>query len=85
MVARYVDYWRKWLLYRKHAEEKAAFIIKRLKYAEKAWAFDKLRNMKRAAMKRFEETPRADIVNKYFYVLITIELRIQDETYLCWE
>jgi hypothetical protein len=70
LLGKYIDNWKKWLVIRKRAEEKAAFIIKRLKFGEKAWAFDKLRNLKRAARKEFENASRTDIIHKYKILLI---------------
>ena len=64
LIGKYVNLWRKWLIKRKAVETSAAFMLKRLIYGEKSWAFDKLRNAKRAGLKAFEEVPRSELVTK---------------------
>eukprot|EP01022_Parablepharisma_sp_SALTPOND_P013476 TRINITY_DN1805_c0_g1_i1.p1 TRINITY_DN1805_c0_g1~~TRINITY_DN1805_c0_g1_i1.p1 ORF type:complete len:1585 (-),score=213.01 TRINITY_DN1805_c0_g1_i1:7673-12427(-) len=61
---KYITYWRSWLQIRKLIEQTASFILKRLINGEKAWAWDKLKNLKRAALKAFERVPRTVLLNK---------------------
>ncbi len=65
LLGKYVDMWRKWLRYRQTAERCAEFVMKRLRFGAKAWAFDKLRNLRRAGSRSFEEVPRPEIIKKY--------------------
>jgi hypothetical protein len=64
MLARFVGRWQNWLATRRAAEHYARFVHNRLTYRDKAWAFDRLRNQKRAVHKAFAHTARADIIQK---------------------
>eukprot|EP01022_Parablepharisma_sp_SALTPOND_P011291 TRINITY_DN1469_c0_g1_i1.p1 TRINITY_DN1469_c0_g1~~TRINITY_DN1469_c0_g1_i1.p1 ORF type:complete len:1791 (-),score=193.28 TRINITY_DN1469_c0_g1_i1:948-6320(-) len=64
LVGKYVDFWRKWLQTRKNLERASEFVLKRLLYGEKSWAFDKLKNLRRAGLKTFERIPRTELVRQ---------------------
>ncbi len=63
-LGRCIDSWRKWMYTRKEAERFATFVLKRLRFGEKAWAFDRWRNMKRSVIRSCENVDRSSIVNR---------------------
>lgn len=63
IIGKYLYFWRRWLRIKKNVEVSADLILRRLYYGEKAWAFDKLRNIQRAGIKAFEKVPRNSLIN----------------------
>jgi len=62
--AKYINLWKKWLQIRNKVEKTSEFILKRLLFAEKSWALDKLKNMKRSAKLLYSKVPRRQIISK---------------------
>lgn len=67
-IGKYIRYWKKWLGIRKSIQKNASFVLKRLNNGAKSWAFDKLRNLKRAGNRTFQNLPRTEIIKKYILV-----------------
>ena len=64
LLGKYVKLWKRWKDERKAVEKSAAFILRRLRFGEKAWAFDKLRNLKKAALRTFVHTARTELIRR---------------------
>jgi len=61
---KYIMYWRKWLELRNNIRTSAKFIIRNLANKEKAWAWNKLKNLRRAAGRMYKRMPRADLIKR---------------------
>jgi len=63
VIGKYLYFWRRWLRIKRNVEISTDLILRRLYGGEKAWAFDKLRNIQRAGIKTFEKAPRKALIN----------------------
>eukprot|EP00826_Nyctotherus_ovalis_P065718 TRINITY_DN9665_c0_g8_i1.p1 TRINITY_DN9665_c0_g8~~TRINITY_DN9665_c0_g8_i1.p1 ORF type:complete len:628 (+),score=195.29 TRINITY_DN9665_c0_g8_i1:79-1962(+) len=63
VVGKWVYFWRRWLRAKKDVEASAELVLRRLYFGEKAWAFDRLRNLQRTGIKAFEKAPRTSLIN----------------------
>lgn len=63
-IGKYINYWKNWINFRKKAEKYADMVEKRFHFKEKACAFSKLRNIKRAAIRTYKGKHRDSIIKK---------------------
>jgi len=60
----YINMWLNIIKLKKSIRISSDFILKRLSFGDKAWAFDKLKNLKRAGLKTYERTTRPQLLKQ---------------------
>lgn len=68
LAGTYTSMWLNIIKLKKTIRDSSDFVLKRLVFGSKAWAFGKLKNLKRAGLKTFEKISRPQLLKQYFAI-----------------